>query len=100
MTIVSFDGDLDKASAGQAVTLTFEDEIDCSRGNTIVGNSSIQTADQFDATIIWMDEVPLAPGREYLLKIKTQTVRATVGVPKFEEDINKNYLSVKTLTFN
>ena len=100
--IVSFDGDLDKASAGQAVTLTFEDEIDCSRGNTIVAsNSSIQTADQFDATIIWMDEVPLAPGREYLLKIGTQTVRATVGVPKFEEDINtKNHLSVKTLTFN
>ena len=88
-SIVTYDGDLDQAIAGQSVTITFNDEVDCSRGDVIVkADAPCEVADQFEATLVWMDEAAMLPGRPYLLKIGTQTVTATVTEPKYEVNIN------------
>ena len=77
--IVTLDGDLDEAVAGQSVTLTFADEVDCSRGDVIAAaDDPPEAADQFEATIVWMADDELLPGRGYWLKLGTQTVTATV----------------------
>jgi bifunctional enzyme CysN/CysC len=71
-SIVTFDGDLDEAIAGQSVTLTFDDEIDCSRGDVIsTADDPVCVADQFEAGIVWMSEHEMLPGRPYWLKIGT-----------------------------
>ena len=80
--IVTMDGDLDEAVAGQSVTLTFEDEIDCSRGDVIAAAADPpEAADQFEATIVWMADEELLPGRGYWMKVGTQTVTATIQEP-------------------
>ncbi|NEX46591.1 sulfate adenylyltransferase subunit CysN [Pseudotabrizicola algicola] len=101
-SIVSFDGDLPLAVAGQSVTLTFADEVDCSRGDVIVAaDNPCEVADQFEATLVWMDEHEMLPGRPYLLKIGTQTVTATVTEPKYEVNVNTlEHLASKTLGLN
>ncbi|HEX7930983.1 MAG TPA: GTP-binding protein, partial [Sphingomicrobium sp.] len=67
--VVTHDGDLDEAVAGQSVTVTFEDEVDCSRGDVIAAATDApESADQFEATIVWMDEHEMLPGRGYWLK--------------------------------
>lgn len=87
--IVTLDGDLDEAVAGQSVTLTLSDEIDCSRGDVIArADNPPEVADQFSASIVWMDDAPLQPGRAYLLKIGSQTVNATVRAPDHRIDVN------------
>src|SRR5690606_34889228 len=74
-SIVTFDGELDEAFAGQSVTLTLADEIDCSRGNVIsLADDPPQVADQFEATLVWMADEALHVGRGYWLKLATQTV--------------------------
>ena len=73
--IVTFDGELDVASAGQSVTLTLEDEIDISRGDMITVGE-VAAAQRFRADIVWMDERPLDPARVYVLKHTTRTVTA------------------------
>ncbi|WCM28697.1 sulfate adenylyltransferase subunit CysN [Sphingomonas sp. QA11] len=95
-------GDLDQAVAGQSVTLTLTDEVDCSRGDVIAAAASPpEVADQFKATIVWMAEDQLLPGRTYWMKIGTQTVGATVQPPDYAVDINTlAELSVKTLGLN
>ncbi|WP_347138187.1 sulfate adenylyltransferase subunit CysN [Paracoccus sp. SSK6] len=100
--IPTFDGDLDQAVAGQSVTLTFADEIDCSRGDVIVqADAPCETADQFEATLVWMSEAEMLPGRPYLLKIGTQTVSATITEPKYEVNVNTlEHLASKTLGLN
>jgi bifunctional enzyme CysN/CysC len=100
--IVSFDGDLDQAVAGQAVTLTLADEIDCSRGDVIAAaDSPPQVADQFEATIVWMADDAMIPGRAYWLKLGTQTVSATVQPPKYQVNVNTmEHLAAKTLDLN
>ena len=83
--IVTLDGDLDEAVAGQSVTLCFADEIDCSRGDVIaLADNPPQAADQFEATIVWMADEEMLPGRSYWLKIGTQMVTATVQQPKYQ----------------
>ena len=83
------DGDLEQAVAGQSITLTFNDEIDCSRGDVIAhADSAPAVADQFQATVVWMDEEEMLPSRTYWMKIGTQTVGATVGNPNYEIDVN------------
>jgi sulfate adenylyltransferase subunit 1 (EFTu-like GTPase family) len=78
--IVTFDGDLDVASAGQSVTLTLEDEIDISRGDMItVGEANV--SQRFRADVVWMDERPLDPSRVYVLKHTTRTVTAELDRP-------------------
>lgn len=100
--IVTLDGDLDEAVAGQSVTLCFADEIDCSRGDVIsAADDPAQVADQFEATIVWMDEHELLPGRPYWLKVGTQTVTATVQHPKYQVNVNTmEHLAAKTLDLN
>jgi bifunctional enzyme CysN/CysC len=100
--IVALGGDLERAVAGQAVTLCFADEIDCSRGQVITAaQSPVEVADQFEASIIWMDEDTLVPGRAYWLKIGPQTVSATVAQPKYQINVNTmEHLAAKTLDLN
>lgn len=99
--IVTYDGDLDLAVAGQSVTLTLEDEIDCSRGDIIASGNPPEVADQFETTIIWMAEEPLLPGRAYWLKIGAKLVSATVTEPKYKVNVNTlEHLAAKALTLN
>jgi bifunctional enzyme CysN/CysC len=100
--IVTFDGDLDEAVAGQSVTVCFEDEIDCSRGSVIsVADNPPQTADQFEATIVWMADEAMVPGRAYWFKLGTQMVSATVHEPKYSVNVNTmEHLAAKTLELN
>ncbi|MBY9066794.1 sulfate adenylyltransferase subunit CysN [Hyphomonas sp. WL0036] len=87
--IVTVDGDLDEAVAGQSVTLTFADEIDTSRGDMIVSSAQpAEVSDQFQVHLLWMSEQPLLPGRRYILKAGTKTVTATVNAPKHGVDVN------------
>jgi bifunctional enzyme CysN/CysC len=100
--IVTLDGDLDRAVAGQSVTLTLADEVDCSRGDLIsTANAPPQVADQFEATIVWMSDEPMLPGRSYWLKLATQMVTASVQAPKYQVNVNTmEHLAVKTLELN
>lgn len=100
--VVTYDGDLDEAVAGQSVTVCFADEIDCSRGSVIsVADNPPQTADQFEATFVWMADEAMVPGRAYWLKTATQTVSATVQEPKYEVNVNTmEHLAAKTLELN
>ncbi len=101
-SIVTFKGELEQAVAGQSVTLTFADEIDCSRGDVIVtSDNPPEVADQFEATIVWMAEHEMLAGRPYLLKIGAKTVTATITEPKYEIDVNSSgHLAAKTLKLN
>ncbi|RYY25591.1 MAG: sulfate adenylyltransferase subunit CysN [Sphingomonadales bacterium] len=100
--IVAMGGDKEQAVAGESVTITLADEVDCSRGDVIAAaDAPPQTADQFQATIVWMDQTELLPGRGYWLKLGTQTVTATVQPPKHLVCINTMAeLSAKTLELN
>jgi bifunctional enzyme CysN/CysC len=100
--IVTFDGDLDEAVAGQSVTLTLADEVDCSRGDLIAtAGDPPQASDQFRATFVWMDEEALKPGRGYWLKLGTQLVTAAIQPPEYEIDVNSlEHLAAKTLGLN
>jgi sulfate adenylyltransferase large subunit len=73
--IVTFDGELEVATAGQSVTLTLDDEIDISRGD-MIAVGEVNVAQRFRADIVWMDERPLDPSRVYILKHTTRTVTA------------------------
>ena len=100
--IVALGGDLDDAVAGQSVTLTLSDEVDCSRGDVIAAaEDPPQAADQFEATLVWMGEEPLIPGRGYWMKLATQTVSATVHAPKYALNVDTmEHLAAKTLELN
>ena len=100
--ILSFDGRLDKARAGDAVTLTFTDEIDVSRGDLLVDPSApAEYADQFAAHILWMKDEKLVPGRSYLLKIGTRALPATVSGLKHRIDVNTGaFVAASTLDLN
>jgi bifunctional enzyme CysN/CysC len=100
--IVTMDGDLTAASAGQAVTLTLSDEIDCSRGDIVADSASpLEVANQFEATVVWMNDDAMLPGRSYWMKVGTQTVPATVNELKYQINVNTlEHLAAKTLTLN
>jgi len=87
--IVTLPDDLAQAVAGQSVTLTLTDEIDISRGDVIVAaDAPCAVSGQFEATLVWMDEEPLPPGRAYLLKLGTRTVGASVTEIKHRVNVN------------
>ena len=87
--IVTMDGDLDKAVAGQSVTLTLDDEIDISRGDLISPAAApAEVADQFETTLLWMSDEPMLPGRPYLLKMGALTAQATITTPKYTVNVN------------
>lgn len=100
--IVTQDGDLDVAQKDQSVTLTLRDEVDCSRGQIITAaKEPLEVADQFETTLIWMEEEALTPGRAYYLKIGAQTVSATVAEPKYQINVNTlDHSAAKTLELN
>jgi bifunctional enzyme CysN/CysC len=90
-----------EASAGESVTLTFDREVDCSRGDVIAAEPLPEVADQFEATLIWMAEEELLPGRQYALKLGTQHALATIQPPKYEIDVNSfEHGAVRTLGLN
>jgi len=87
--IVTQDGDLQQAVAGQSVTLTLDREIDISRGDLIAAATDLpEVADQFLTTLIWMHEQPMLPGRQYLLKVGTRIVNATISTPRHRVNVN------------
>jgi len=100
--IVSKDGDLDRAVAGQSVTLTLMDEIDISRGDVLASSDApALIADQFEAHVVWMGDEPLLPGRGYWLKIGAKTVGVSVAAPKYKVNVNTlEHLAAKTLELN
>ena len=81
--------DLSEAVAGQSVTVTFADEIDCSRGDVIVAaDAPALIGDSFDATLVWMSDEAMATGRSYLMKCGTRTVGATVNAIEYRVNVN------------
>jgi len=100
--IVTFDGNLERADKGMAVTLTLEDEIDISRGEIIVKKGSLPTsAKELNATVVWMHENELEPGREYFIKhgSKMTTGHATKIVNKYDVNTMEK-LSASQLAVN
>ena len=100
--IVTADGDLDAAVTGQSVTLTLDNEIDVVRGDVIsTTEQPASTADQFECSIVWMHEDALLPGREYLLKVGSQTVKANVTDIKHEVNVDTlEQIAAKKLELN
>jgi bifunctional enzyme CysN/CysC len=100
--IVTMDGDLDEAIAGQSVTIVLADEIDVSRGDMLsAANAPAEVADQFEGHVIWMHEDAMLPGRPYLMKIGARTVGVTIANPKFRVDVNSmEHLAANTLALN
>jgi len=100
--IVAHGGDLQRAVAGQSVTLTLADEIDISRGDVISNAvAPAEVADQFECSIVWMADEALLPGRPYLMKIGTRLVSATITEPKYKVNVNTmEHLAAKVLELN
>ena len=100
--IVTADGDIDEARAGQAVTLTLTDEVDIARGDILCApRDRPQVADQFAAHLIWMSEDKLLPGRSYLMKAASKTLPVTVTDLKHRVDVNSfDKMAAKTLALN
>ncbi len=100
--IVTQDGDLPEAIAGQSVTLTLADEVDCSRGDVIAAaNDPPESSDQFETTLIWMADEPALPGRSYWLKLGAKTVSATITDVKYKINVNTlEHMAGKVLELN
>ncbi len=100
--VVGPGGDVPAARAGDAVTLVLEDEVDIARGDVLVDpQDRPPVADQFAATIIWMSEDRLLPGRSYLMKIASRLVPATITDLKHRIDVNSlDHVAAKTLALN
>ncbi len=100
--IVTFDGDLQEAGAGEAVTLVLKDEIDISRGDLLVDASQNVAAVQSAAVdVVWMAEQPLVPGQSYDIKIAGKKTRARVDNIQYQVDINNlTQRVVETLPLN
>jgi bifunctional enzyme CysN/CysC len=100
--IVTYEGDLDLAVAGQSITLTLSDEIDISRGDLLMqATAPASIGKQFETTLVWMHEEPLLPGRSYLMKIGTRTVAATVTDIKHQVNVNTlEQMAAKSLPLN
>ena len=100
--IVTMDGDLSEAVAGDAVTLTLSSEVDISRGDVLAGTDNRpEVSDQFAAHLLWMADEEMLPGRQYLIKLGTATVPAAVSELKHKVDVNTlEHMAGKTLTLN
>ena len=100
--IVTADGDLPEARAGDAVTLTLADEVDIARGDVLAhAQARPEVVDQFAAQVLWMVEEPMLPGRSYLLRIGTRYVPARVTSLKHKVDVNTlEHMAAKTLGLN
>jgi bifunctional enzyme CysN/CysC len=101
-SIITWDGELEKAVAGQSVTITLNDDIDVSRGDIIAASTDpCSESDQFQTRILWMSDAAMIPGRQYILKSNTQTALLTLGRLKHRIDVNTlDHLPAKTLELN
>jgi bifunctional enzyme CysN/CysC len=87
--IVTYDGDLDAAVAGQAVSVELADEVDVSRGDVLADAAAPpEVADQFEATIVWLSEEPMLRGRSYLMRLGPTLASATMAPLKYKVDID------------
>jgi len=100
--VVTFDSNLEEAFAGQAVTITLNDEIDISRGDMLCAlQDRPATADQFEAKLVWMNEEELLPSRNYILKLGTSSTMARVSSLKYKVNVNTlEHTATKTLALN
>jgi len=100
--IVTADGDLPEAQAGDAVTLVLADEVDIARGDVLARpEARPEVVDQFAAHLLWMTEDPMLPGRSYLMRIGTRFVPARVTTLKHKVDVNTlEHIAAKTLSLN
>jgi bifunctional enzyme CysN/CysC len=100
--IVTYDGNMPSAEAGDAITITLADELDIVRGDVLVSpKTRPEVSDQFAAHIIWMSDEPLVPGRSYLSRIGTKSTPMTVTSIKYKIDVNtRNHLAAHTLELN
>lgn len=88
-SIVTFDGDLEEAFTPQSVTLTFDDEIDCSRGDMIVRPGNVpKISNDFDAMVVWMSADAMVPGKTYLFKHTTQSATGQIESLRYRVDVN------------
>src|SRR5439155_6169301 len=88
-SIVTYDGDLEEAFSPQSVTLTLEDEIDVSRGDMLVRPGNLPRVEQkFEATIVWMSEEPMVPGKSYWFKQTTKLTPGTISTLRYQIDVN------------
>ncbi len=88
-SIVTFDGELEQAIAGQAITLTLEDEIDISRGDLIVSaQDTVHSSDHFEAMLVWLGEEPLLPGKRYDFKRATSYIPGNISAIEHRVDVN------------
>ena len=100
--IVTADGDLQEARAGEAVTLVLADEVDIARGDVLARpESRPEVVDQFAAHVLWMAEDAMLPGRSYLMRIGTRFVPARITTLKHKVDVNTlEHIAAKTLGLN
>jgi len=100
--IVTYDADLANAITDQAVTLVFDRDIDASRGDVVVASGNpAELADQFEAKIVWMAETALLRGRQYIIKLATQTANARITEVKYQVNVNTlARMAAKTLPLN
>lgn len=100
--IVTFDGDIPAARAGEAVTVTLSPEIDVGRGDILCGAGNVAThSDSFDAHLIWMDSEDLLPGRRYGLKLAHQAMTASITTLHHKRDVDtRSHLAAPTLGAN
>ena len=99
---VFLDGDMPFAVTGQSVTISLEDEVDCSRGDVLTGvDDPIEVSDQFEVAVVWMNETVMLPGRSYLLKIGAKTVVTSVTALKHKVNVNTlEHVASKQLAMN
>ena len=87
--IVTMDGDRDEAFAPQSITLTLTDEIDCGRGDMLVHPNNLPRVDRtFEAMVVWMNDQPLVPGRQYMIKHSTKVAPGSCGTIRYRVDVN------------
>jgi bifunctional enzyme CysN/CysC len=100
--IVAAGGDLEQAVTGQSITLTLTDEIDVTRGDLVAtADAPAEVANQFDATIVWMSEVPMLRGRTYSMKLGAKTVAATIAPLRYRINVNTlEHLAAERLELN
>jgi bifunctional enzyme CysN/CysC len=100
--IVTYDGEVAGAEAGDAITITLEDELDIGRGDVLVSpKARPEVSDQFAAHVIWMSDEPLMPGRSYLSRIGTKTSPMTITAIKYKIDVNtREHLAATKLELN
>jgi sulfate adenylyltransferase subunit 1 len=101
-SIVTYNGDVDEAHSGDAITVTLHDEVDLSRGDVLVGDGDApQVGQTFDANVVWMHSEPLSSQKLYLLKHATRTIRARVQAVRHRVDVNTlSEHSATTLNIN